>query len=210
MVRQRQPAPLDPWLKRVTTSTLEALQRFATGLYEDYAAVKAGVTLPWSASPVEGHINRLNMLKRQMFGRTCLDLLSRRFVRIPGRGHEGAQRGQESSKPTQGPQPRIRAFQTDAAGVACHDHEDHQGACSPPVLEACATSGCVCGSPAAEHTAFASRRASSVAIAFATVSRSGSPNPAARAARHPASGMTDTSAVQRPAACRSHCQPPGR
>ena len=46
LVRQRQPAQLDPWLKRATTSTLEALQRFAKGLYEDYEAVKAGVTCP--------------------------------------------------------------------------------------------------------------------------------------------------------------------
>src|SRR3989440_590414 len=86
MVRQRQPAQLDPWLQRATASTLEALQRFATGLHDDYAAVKAGVTLPWSNGPVEGHINRLNMLKRQMFGRARLDLLSRRFVGAPRDG----------------------------------------------------------------------------------------------------------------------------
>jgi len=86
LVRQRQPAQLDPWLKRATTSTLEALQRFAKGLYEDYDAVKAGVTLPWSNGPVEGHINRLKMLKRQMFGRARLDLLSRRFVGAPRDG----------------------------------------------------------------------------------------------------------------------------
>jgi transposase len=83
LVRQRQPAQLEPWLKRATTSTLDALQRFATGLYEDYEAVKAGVTLPWSSGPVEGHINRLKMLKRHMFGRARLDLLSRRFVLAP-------------------------------------------------------------------------------------------------------------------------------
>jgi transposase len=80
LVRQRQPEALDPWLQRAAASTLEALQRFAKGLYEDYEAVKAGVTLPWSTGPVEGHINRLKMLKRQMFGRARLDLLSRRFV----------------------------------------------------------------------------------------------------------------------------------
>ena len=83
MVRQRQPESLDPWLQRVSTSTVEALQRFAKGLYEDYEAVKAGVTLPWSSRPVEGHINRLKMVKRQMFGRAHLDLLSRRFLRAP-------------------------------------------------------------------------------------------------------------------------------
>ena len=83
LVRQRQPERLDPWLQRATTSTVDAIRRFATGLYEDYEAVKAGVTLPWSSGPVEGHINRLKMLKRQMFGRARLDLLSRRFVLAP-------------------------------------------------------------------------------------------------------------------------------
>jgi transposase len=89
LVRQRQPERLDPWLTRATASTLEAFQRFASGLQEDYKAIKAGVTLPWSTSPVEGHINRLKMLKRQMFGRARLDLLSRRFLRAP-RGDQGA------------------------------------------------------------------------------------------------------------------------
>jgi transposase len=97
LVRQRQPESLDPWLQRASTSTVEALRRFATGLYEDYAAVKAGVTLPWSTSPVEGHINRLKMLKRQMFGRAHLDLLGRRFVRALGRQQELAQRQQAPS-----------------------------------------------------------------------------------------------------------------
>jgi len=86
LVRQRQPDALDPWLQRASTSTLEALQRFAKGLWDDYQAVKAGVTLPWSNGPVEGHINRLKMLKRQMFGRARLDLLSRRFVGAPRDG----------------------------------------------------------------------------------------------------------------------------
>lgn len=90
LVRQRQPEHLDPWLERASTSALEALRRFAHGLRDDYAAVKAGVTLPWSSGPVEGHINRLKMLKRQMFGRARLDLLSRRFVRAPDEGQAQA------------------------------------------------------------------------------------------------------------------------
>ena len=98
LVRQRQPEHFDPWLKRATSSTLEAMQRFATGLRDDYEAVKAGVTLPWSTSSVEGHINRLKMLKRQMFGRARLDLLSRRFLRAP-RGDQAQALGQHT--PTQ-------------------------------------------------------------------------------------------------------------
>jgi transposase len=93
LVRQRQPTQLDPWLQRATTSALPAMQRFATGLYADYDAVKAGVTLPWSTGPVEGQINRLKMLKRQMFGRARLALLSRRFVRAPAGGQECAPAG---------------------------------------------------------------------------------------------------------------------
>jgi transposase len=79
-VRQRQPDALDAWLARAATSTLLPFRRFAKGLRADYAAVRAAVTLPWSQGPIEGHINRLKMLKRQMFGRAGLDLLARRFL----------------------------------------------------------------------------------------------------------------------------------
>src|SRR2546423_4614055 len=103
LVRQRQPAQLDPWLKHAASRTLDALRRFATGLYDDYAAVKAGVTLPWSSGPVEGHINRLKMLKRQMFGRAHLDLLSRRFLRAP-RGDQAQATGPREPAPAH-PEP---------------------------------------------------------------------------------------------------------
>ena len=93
LVRQRQPEHFDAWLERASTSALEAVQRFASGLRDDYAAVTAGMTLPWSTSPVEGHINRLKMVKRQMFGRAHLDLLSRRFLRAP-RGDQAQGLGQ--------------------------------------------------------------------------------------------------------------------
>jgi transposase len=80
LVRQRQPAQLDPWLGRAAASTLPPFRRFAKGLRADLTAVQAAVTLPWSQGPIEGHINRLKMLKRQMFGRARLDLLARRFL----------------------------------------------------------------------------------------------------------------------------------
>jgi transposase len=83
LLRARQPERLDTWLQQAATSSLAALQRLAKSLQRDYAAVKAGLTLPWSTSPVEGHINRLKMLKRQMFGRARLDLLSQRFLLAP-------------------------------------------------------------------------------------------------------------------------------
>ena len=79
-MRERQSDRFDHWLARVETSSVAPLQRFAPGLRADYEAVKAGLTLPWSNGPVEGQINRLKMLKRQMFGRAKIDLLRQRFL----------------------------------------------------------------------------------------------------------------------------------
>jgi transposase len=67
-------------LERAVKSGLTAFQRFANGLRDDYEAVQAGLTLPWSTGPVEGQINRLKMLKRQMFGRANIDLLRLRVL----------------------------------------------------------------------------------------------------------------------------------
>jgi transposase len=80
LVRNREPKQLDIWLMRAAQSQSGPLVRFASRLVEDYEAVKAGVTLEWSNGQVEGQINRLKMLKRQMYGRAKLDLLSQRFL----------------------------------------------------------------------------------------------------------------------------------
>jgi transposase len=80
LVRQRQPTQLDPWLTRAATSALAPFRRLAKGLRADDAAVKAGVTLPWSQGLIEGQINRLKLLKRQMFGQATLARLARRFL----------------------------------------------------------------------------------------------------------------------------------
>ncbi|MEV8427053.1 hypothetical protein [Streptomyces niveus] len=44
------------------------------------AALIAGLTLPWSSGVVEGHVNRIKMLKRQMFGRAGFALLRKRVL----------------------------------------------------------------------------------------------------------------------------------
>jgi transposase len=80
LVRQRQPDQLETWLERATASGLQAFKSFANGLRADYKAVKAGVTLIWSTGPVEGQINRLKMLKRQMYGRAGIGLLRQRVL----------------------------------------------------------------------------------------------------------------------------------
>jgi transposase len=80
LVRDGAPDRLDPWLHQAVRSTLRPLRNFAKHLSADYDAVRAAVTLSWSTGPVEGQINRLKMVKRSMYGRAGLDLLSRRFL----------------------------------------------------------------------------------------------------------------------------------
>lgn len=80
LVRQRLPEQLDAWLNKAKNSSVSLLRSFAVSLESDYDAVRAGVTMSVSNGPVEGHINRLKMLKRQMYGRAKIDLLERRFL----------------------------------------------------------------------------------------------------------------------------------
>jgi len=43
-------------------------------------AVMNALTYPWSNGRVEGYINKLKLLKRQMYGRAGIELLRRRFL----------------------------------------------------------------------------------------------------------------------------------
>jgi transposase len=80
LTRRRDAAALEPWRERVAASGLGELQRFSAGLQRDWEAVMAGLTLEWSTGPVEGQINRLKMLKRQMYGRAGVSLLRARVL----------------------------------------------------------------------------------------------------------------------------------
>jgi transposase len=80
LVRARRGTELAAWLAEATASGIEALARFAQGLQEDLAAVKAGLTLEWSNGPVEGHVNRLKLLKRQGYGRADFVFLRQRVM----------------------------------------------------------------------------------------------------------------------------------
>lgn len=78
--RKKRTADLDRWLDDASESTIAPLRGFARSLRRDESAVRAAVASPWSTSPVEGHINRLKTLKRQMYGRAKLDLLEKRLL----------------------------------------------------------------------------------------------------------------------------------
>src|SRR5262249_11128155 len=78
MVRERTAERLASWFEGVLASPWRELKRFAQGLRQDEAAVKAALTSPYSNGPTEGHVNRLKLFKRQMYGRAKLDLLRQR------------------------------------------------------------------------------------------------------------------------------------
>jgi transposase len=80
LVRKLQGSDLEHWLERVKTTEVKELRQFAHGLERDKAAVVAGLTLPYSTGPVEGHINRLKLLKRQSYGRAGVAHLTRRLL----------------------------------------------------------------------------------------------------------------------------------
>ena len=80
MIRQRCPEVLDTWLQACQSSDIVELKNFVGGLQQDYEAVKMALMLPWSTGPVEGHINRLKLIKRSGYGRMKLDLLRQRVL----------------------------------------------------------------------------------------------------------------------------------
>jgi len=80
LVRGRDRTALAPWVAAAERSDLPELRGFAAGLRRDWAAVAAGLELPWSSGQTEGQVNRLKLLKRQMFGRAGFDLLRRRLL----------------------------------------------------------------------------------------------------------------------------------
>jgi transposase len=80
MVKKRQGSELDDWLAKASQSACREIRLFAHGLRQDLAAVKNALTLEWSNGQTEGQVNRLKMLKRQMYGRANFDLLRARVL----------------------------------------------------------------------------------------------------------------------------------
>lgn len=80
MLRTRKGGQLDTWLDAVLSTPLPDLHAFARGIRSDIEAVEAGLILPWSNGMVEGQVNRLKLIKRQMYGRANFDLLRLRVL----------------------------------------------------------------------------------------------------------------------------------
>ena len=68
------------WMVRAFDSGVKELRSFANGLQKDFLAVKEASVSPWSNGQTEGQVNRLKLLKRQMYGRAKFNLLKARIL----------------------------------------------------------------------------------------------------------------------------------
>jgi transposase len=84
MLRERRVEQLDSWLGQARACGVRELRRFALGLQQDYAAVRAALEYEWSQGQTEGQVNRLKQIKRQMYGRAKFDLLRLRVLHRSG------------------------------------------------------------------------------------------------------------------------------
>jgi transposase len=80
MMRERAGSRLNAWMRTVREDALPELHSFVAGIEQDYDAVLAALTLPYSSGVVEGHVNRIKVLKRQMYGRASFPLLRARVL----------------------------------------------------------------------------------------------------------------------------------
>jgi transposase len=68
------------WHNWTQTARTTLLANFLAHLIRDQDAVLAALHLPWSNGQVEGHIYRLKLIKRQMYGHANFDLLRLRVL----------------------------------------------------------------------------------------------------------------------------------
>ena len=80
MLTQLAGQDLPQWMAAARDAGLPGIASFAKGLEQDLDAVTCGLTLHWSSGPVEGRVNHIKMIKRQMFGRAGLPLLRKRVL----------------------------------------------------------------------------------------------------------------------------------
>ncbi len=80
MIRERLETNFDDWMQEGQKSGIKELENFVKGIKQDRAAVKSALKFEWSQGQVEGQVNRLKMLKRQMYGRAKFDLLRARVL----------------------------------------------------------------------------------------------------------------------------------
>ncbi len=73
---------IEDWIQIIKESKvkLPGLITFARGLERNIEAVKNSIKLKCSNGPVEGHVNRIKSIKRQIYGRASFEVLRRKVL----------------------------------------------------------------------------------------------------------------------------------
>ena len=72
----------DGWLKTALSSGVKDFETFAMGLKREQSGVEAALTLPYSNGQTEDQINKLKLIKRQMYGRGSFQMLRQRILAL--------------------------------------------------------------------------------------------------------------------------------
>jgi transposase len=83
MTRRQGLLALEDWLTRVEADDQPELHSLAAGIRRDQEAVTAGLALHYNSGAMEGNVNKIKMIKRQMYGRAGFALLRKRVILHP-------------------------------------------------------------------------------------------------------------------------------
>ncbi|MFD3547914.1 transposase [Streptomyces sp. NPDC058655] len=71
---------LPTWIDAVDASQLPGLTGFALHLHRDFDTVTPGLTMDWNSGSIEGAVNRIKKIKRQLYGRAGFELLRKMIL----------------------------------------------------------------------------------------------------------------------------------
>ncbi|MGV8094704.1 MAG: transposase [Mangrovibacterium sp.] len=80
ILREGTPEQLDRWMEKGVAMKRKILNTLINGMKRDIAAVYNAILTNWSSGRVEGNVNRLKNIKRQMYGRASFELLRRKVI----------------------------------------------------------------------------------------------------------------------------------
>jgi transposase len=80
MLRWRRAERIILGIETARSAGVPFVASYAKALLRDLRATELAITVPWSNGPIEGHIDRLKTIKRQMNGRAGFELLKARVM----------------------------------------------------------------------------------------------------------------------------------
>ncbi len=83
LLKTREADCFPDWLGEARNCSVLEVRNFAAHILKDQEAVHNAMKYPWSNGQLEGQVNRLKTIKRQMYGRANFDLLRTRVLYRP-------------------------------------------------------------------------------------------------------------------------------